>query len=118
VYPVCLTILFLPKTTLALLTNKEMLKIFNDPLAAQAKRIASSAGSASPTSVTFDACPTGSAKPLDRQQWVLTSEGHIASKAYVAESRVLTLQNCGASRQRRLQLCSTDPKVVWVTTRH
>jgi hypothetical protein len=104
----------LTKETVSLLTNEEMLRIFNDSLALQARRIATTTGSASPRSVTFDACglPGRMAPPLKRQKWVITKEGNIASLPSVSSpyQRTLTLQNCGGSRGQRLQLCSNDPK--------
>ena len=46
---------------LGLLTNDDMLSVFNDPLAQQARRLRTSTGSAQPQALTFDSCPQGSA---------------------------------------------------------
>lgn len=58
----------LSEETLALLKSTEMLSIFNDPLAQQARRLHTSAGSEIPQQITFDSCGTGEA-PLTRQLW-------------------------------------------------
>ena len=94
--------------TLAMLTSKGMLAIFDDPLAQQAKRIRTAAGTQTPQQLTFDACPPDGTPPLQRQQWMFGTGGQIESKAY--PGRAVTLSNCGEARSR-LQLCATDPEL-------
>lgn len=90
-----------------MLLSKDMLEIFDDPLAQQAKRIRTAAGAETPAALSFDACPPKGTPPLLRQQWVLGKGGHIESKAY--PGRTVTLNNCGQGGSR-LQLCATDPE--------
>eukprot|EP01052_Picozoa_sp_SAG31_P051151 SAG31_NODE_12011_length_978_cov_0.981797_2_plen_79_part_01 len=52
---------------LALLTNDEMLAIFKDPMAAQAVRLETGAGSAVPQQIFFETCPPPGTPPLPRQ---------------------------------------------------
>lgn len=96
--------------TLALLTNDEMLAIFNDPLAQQARRLHTPTGSATPSALTFETCPRKGQIPLERQQWTL-EKGKIVSKA---SSRVVTLSNCGfdgsGRPHSRLIMCGADAK--------
>lgn len=94
--------------TLAMLLSKGMLEIFDDPLAQQAKRIRTAAGTQTPAELSFDACPPNGIPALLRQQWVLGNGGQIESKAY--PGRAVTLSNCGQGGTR-LQLCSTDPEL-------
>jgi hypothetical protein len=42
-----------------MLLSKNMLEIFDDPLAQQAKRIRTAAGAETPAALSFDACPPG-----------------------------------------------------------
>jgi hypothetical protein len=96
----------LPDDTLELLLSKGMLDIFDDPLAQQAKRIRTAAGTETPQQLTFDACPPPGTPPLLRQQWSFGTGGQIKSKAY--PGRAVTLSDCGETSSR-LQLCAIDP---------
>ena len=98
----------LSNDVLAMLLNKGMLEIFDDPLAQQAKRIRTAAGTETPQQLTFDACPPEGTPPLPRQQWIFATGGQIESKAY--PGRAVTLSNCGETSSR-LQLCATDPEL-------
>ena len=91
--------------TVGLLTNPRMLAIFNDALAQQARRLATAAGSPTPTSLTFDSCPPAGQPPLARQQWSVEGQ-MIVSKA---SGRAVTLSDCGTSNSR-LVLCGSDPE--------
>ena len=102
----------LDATTLALLTNDGMLAIFNDKLGAQAKRLHTGAGSATPQQLTFETCPSDGEAPLPRQTWTLdASTGRIVSEAF--PKRAITMSNCGLGKGApRLVLCSLDPETA------
>lgn len=102
----------LPDETLALLTNTEMLAIFNDPLAQQAKQVRTSSGAQYPSGLTFETCPAKGEQPLPRQTWAFNTDtgvgGEIVSKAFDFPNRAVTIANCGNDADSRLVLCSTD----------
>lgn len=91
----------LPDATLALLTNKEMLAIFNDSLGKQAKQISSSAGAPIPNGLTFETCPRSGTAPLPRQTWSFKNS-QIQSKAY--PNRVVYVHLKDASLDLRTML--------------
>ena len=102
----------LSPATLALLKNDDMLAILTDPLARQARRLYTSTGSTTPSTLTFETCPGKDQQPLQRQLWKHQA-GQIVSQQ---SGRIVTLFNCGfddAGRPRpNLILCSDDPKTA------
>lgn len=79
---------------LDLLTNDEMLAVFNDPLATQATRLQTSAGVARPASMNFESCPNKGEAPLARQIWGLDG-GRLVSKE---SGRHVTVASCSGPR--------------------
>ena len=96
----------LDEATLALLTNDDMIKISQDPLAKQAVRIATGAGNPVPQRVQFLTCPHLHQDPLARQTWQLQSDGKIVSTGFA--DLALMLRDCDADGRGQLQLCNVS----------
>ena len=77
-----------------MLTNDEMLAVFNDPLAQQATRLQTSAGVPKPVNMNFESCPRTDEAPLTRQVWSLDG-GKLVSKE---SGRHVTVASCTGPR--------------------
>jgi hypothetical protein len=94
---------------LDLLTNEEMLDVFTDPLAKQATRFQTSAGTAKPVTMRFESCPIKGAALLDRQIWGFDngmliskeSDRHVTVASCTGPNAAL----CGASAQGEPNQC-------------